>query len=99
MVDIKKIFGKNLRKYRVEKHISQEKLAEMAGLGPKSLSPVENGHKFINVNKIEKICEVLDIEPYQLFINNDEKIISINIQCSNPDSLDKISDAIKKIYE
>lgn len=96
MVDIRKLMGKNIRYYRIEKRMSQEKLAELADLGPKSLSPVENGHNFLSPDKIERICEVLEVEPYKLFIN-DVKKAYLRIELTNPDDLDLIKEAIKNI--
>lgn len=65
-----KVFGKNLRKYRKLKGLSQEKLAELLCIGSKSISPVECGYRSFSFKLIEKVSEVLEIEPYQLFITD-----------------------------
>lgn len=72
MTSIKKVFGEHLRKFRLKKGISQEKLAELIGLGAKSISPVECGHRFISIDKLEKLCAVLEVEPFQLFLSNEQ---------------------------
>lgn len=72
MVNIKNVFGKNLRKFRLRKGFSQEKLAEIVGLGAKSISPIEGGHRFVAIDKLEKLCEVLEVEPFQLFLSNEQ---------------------------
>lgn len=72
MADIKKVFGQHLRKYRLRKGYSQEKLAELIGLGSKSISPIECGHRFLAIDKLEKLCEILEVEPYQLFLTNSQ---------------------------
>lgn len=69
-MDIRKIFGSNVRKYRIRKGLSQEKLAEYVDLGDKSISPIETGRSFIAIDKLEKLCEVLEVEPFQLFLTN-----------------------------
>lgn len=71
-MDIRKIFGQNVRKYRKSKGFSQEKLAELVDLGDKSVSPIECGNSFISIGKLEKLCEVLEVEPFQLFLTNEQ---------------------------
>ncbi len=73
MVDIKKLFGQNLKKYRERKNLSQEEVAEYIGLDDKSISPIECGRSFISIKRINKLAEVLEIEPYQLFLPNDRQ--------------------------
>ncbi len=69
---IKKAFGQNVRKYRKRRGFSQETLAELVGLGQKSISPIETGSSFISMDKLEKLCEVLEVEPFQLFLTNEQ---------------------------
>lgn len=70
-MNIRKMFGLNVKKYRKRKGYSQEKLAEFVDLGDKSISPIEIGRSFIAIDKLEKLCEVLEVEPYQLFLSSD----------------------------
>ncbi len=91
MTNLKNIFGKNLRKYRKLKNLSQEKLAELIGIGSKSVSPIECGYRFISVKKIEKLAEVLDIELYQLFLSE-----SADIEVSDDVKRNKILKRLEK---
>lgn len=67
-MEICKLFGENVRKYRLEKNISQEKLAELSGLHRTYISSVERGLRSISLKNIEKISIALNIEIYKLFI-------------------------------
>ena len=69
-MDIRKIFGENVRKYRLKNGYTQEELAELANIGEKLISPIENGRSFIKLDNIPKLCEVLRVEPFQLFLTN-----------------------------
>ena len=67
MEDIKRLFGSNVRKYRLEKNLSQEKLAEISGLHRTYISAVERGERSISLGNIQKISIALNIEIWQLF--------------------------------
>jgi len=72
-MDIKKIFGSNVRKFRKNRDLSQEELAEAAGISVKHLSNIEIGNRFISANLIERLCEVLKIPPQALFFISEGK--------------------------
>lgn len=68
MMDIIKVFGTNVRKYRTEKKISQEKFAELCGLHRTYISDVECFRRSIALDNIQKIADALEIDTYKLFI-------------------------------
>jgi transcriptional regulator with XRE-family HTH domain len=59
---ILKIFGSNVQKYRKEKQISQEKLAELAGVHRTYVGMIERAEKNITLRNIEKIAKALNVE-------------------------------------
>lgn len=67
-MDILRIFGTNLKKYRKLKCLSQEKLAEIAGLHRTYISDIERFKRSISLENIQKISEALEIEAYKLFL-------------------------------
>ncbi len=67
-MDIIKVFGTNVRKYRNKKQISQEKFAELCGLHRTYISDIECFRRSISLENIQKIANALDIETYRLFI-------------------------------
>ena len=67
-MDILKLFGENLRKYRMNLGISQEKFAEMCNLHRTYISDVERGQRNISLNNIQKIADAIGIETYKLFL-------------------------------
>lgn len=70
-MDIRKIFGLNVKKYRLKRGYTQEQLAELADLGDKAISQIETGRSFIKLNDMPKLCGVLGVEPFQLFLSNE----------------------------
>ena len=67
-MDIIKVFGTNVRKYRNEQNISQEKFAELCGLHRTYISDIECFRRSISLENIQKIADALKIETYKLFI-------------------------------
>lgn len=60
------LFGQKLRKVRLEKKVSQEKLAELAGLHRTYVSSVERGQRNISLLNIDKIASALGVSLQKL---------------------------------
>ncbi len=69
-MDIVKVFGTNLRKYRTTLGISQEAFAEKCGLHRTYISAIECYRRSISLENIQRIAEALEIEPYKLFLED-----------------------------
>ena len=54
-------FGKRVREVRKGKGISQERLAEMAGIDRSYMGNIERGEKYITLKKAYEICDALNI--------------------------------------
>ena len=108
-MDIRKIFGSNIKKYRLKKGYTQEKLAELAEISDKVISPIETGRSFIKLEDMPKLCEVLDVEPFQLFLTNEtsgeitddlrrERVLT-RLKTCNREELDLLCDILTKFIE
>ncbi len=71
-MDIIKVFGTNVRKYRNQLGISQEKFAELCGLHRTYISDVECFRRSISLENIQRIATALNIDTYKLFIDGEE---------------------------
>ena len=69
-MDIIRVFGTNVRHYREQKNISQEKLAEMSGLHRTYIRDLERFQRNISLSNIQKIADALEVETYVLFLQN-----------------------------
>ena len=67
MTHIQELFIQNLRFFRAKREISQFQLSEMVNISPNYLNAVENGKNFPSLEVLQRITEVLEILPYQLF--------------------------------
>lgn len=108
-MDIRKIFGSNVKKYRLKKGYTQEKLAELAEISDKVISPIETGRSFIKLEDMPKLCEVLEVEPFQLFLTNEtsgdiaddlrrERVLT-RLKTCNREELDLLCDVLTKFIE
>lgn len=71
-MDIIKVFGTNLRKYRLKMGLSQEKFAEKCGLHRTYISDVERFRRSIALENVQRIADALEIDTYKLFIEREE---------------------------
>lgn len=67
------IFAANLKKYRLDRNLSQERLAELAGLHRTYISAVEREQRNISLSNIQAIAQALDVEPYRFLLQGDEQ--------------------------
>ncbi len=72
-MDIIKVFGTNLRKYRTELGLSQEKFAEKCGLHRTYIGSVECFQRNVSLENIQRIADALGIESYKLLIDNNKE--------------------------
>jgi transcriptional regulator with XRE-family HTH domain len=67
-VDLKEIMAMNLRRKRHDQHMTQEELAERAGLSTRYVGAIERGDVSASVTVLGKIAEALGVEPGDLLL-------------------------------
>ena len=84
-MNIQEAFASNVRKYRKASHLSQEKLAELAGLHRTYIGGIEQRRVNVSLKNIGKIADALGVDPAVLFLNDqDEKPRTANSQMATP---------------
>lgn len=69
-MDIIKVFGSNVKKYRTQTGLSQEAFAEKCGLHRTYISAVECYRRSISLENIQRIADALGVETYKLFLED-----------------------------
>ena len=78
-MEIKKLFGLNLKHCRKNKHLSQEELSEKVDISVKHLSKIERGLTFVSANLLEKLSFNLGVSAARLFCQENENIYDDNV--------------------
>ena len=60
------IVANQLRKLRTDAKLSQDNLAQLAGIDRKTINRIENGHFSPTLDTITRLCVVLKITPSNL---------------------------------
>ena len=71
-MDIKSIFGKNLKLYRKAKRLSQEQLAEKVDISVKHLSSIERGQTFVSADLLQRLAISVEVPVFCFFLNEGE---------------------------
>ena len=74
MGEILKVFGKRLRSLRRAKDMTQEQVAERAGLSLQSVGEIERGRGNPTLVNVERLSEALSVELTELFDLGDVKM-------------------------
>lgn len=67
-MDLKHIFGKNIKYYRYRKKMTQAQLAEKINKSVNYVSRLERGGHSADFNVIEDISKILEVNPFELFL-------------------------------
>lgn len=69
----KEILSANLKAIRKNKNMTQEELAEAAGLTVKYISHLERGLSFVSAEALDSLARALDVPVFRLFIPDEIK--------------------------
>ena len=69
-MDIVKVFGDNLKKYRTNMGLSQEAFAEKCGLHRTYISAIERHRRSISLENVQRVADALEIETFKLFLQD-----------------------------
>jgi transcriptional regulator with XRE-family HTH domain len=93
---IKKELGKKIKRIRILRGYTQEKLSELADISQRALSKIEIGENFVTVETLDKLLIALDITAEELFSTNHLKETSELLKMID-ENLQKIGDNSEKL--
>lgn len=92
VMNIKRIFGENLKHYRKKIGLTQEELAEKVGVGTVHLGNIETGKKFVSAELLEALSSELKVSPSALFYTPESTSYGDNF-------LDKLDSIVNEHHE
>jgi transcriptional regulator with XRE-family HTH domain len=64
---LREVVGRNLRRLRRSRRLSQEELADQAGINRNYVGMLEREENAATVDMLEKLADVLDVDPIEFF--------------------------------
>ena len=64
--DVEKVVGSTIRKLRLKKGITQEQLADLAGINRAHMYRIENGHVKMTIGTLKLIADTLGVRARDL---------------------------------
>ena len=71
-MNVKNIFGENLKHFRKLHKLTQEELAEKLDIIPTHLSRIETGKSFVTAELLDALCIIFNISPATFFYTPQE---------------------------
>jgi len=96
---IKDTLGKNIKKIRAMRGLSQAALAEKADISITFLSNIERGIKYPLPNILSKIATTLDIEVNQLFVANGSDVNKALLKNMSDDFTKSVNVTMEKVIK
>jgi len=81
---LKQVFIQNLREFRKKEGLSQMKLAEYCNTAPSYIGQIETGLRFPSLELVEKMADILRIEPYYFFKKQADNDVNSEIESIFP---------------
>jgi transcriptional regulator with XRE-family HTH domain len=66
-MSLRRIVARNLKRLRKERELSQEELADLAGLNRNYIGMIERQENAATVDTLEELAKALEVEPARLF--------------------------------
>lgn len=98
MDDLLQQMGGRIISRRKQLRLTQEELAEAAGVTPQTISTAELGKKALRPANIIKICAALEISPDYLLLgrisDTDHFILTQKVSCLSPEQYQHLEDIV-----
>ena len=94
-MDLKEVVAINLRRLRHAKGMTQETLAERAGLSARYVGGIERADVSASVTVLGRIADALEVEATELQIDHERHRIGLSLTASNDGNAEDVVEAKK----
>jgi transcriptional regulator with XRE-family HTH domain len=64
--DLQRAVGRNLRRYRQDRGLSQEAFADLVGVHRTYMGGLERGERNLTLQSLERIAQIIKVDPLEL---------------------------------
>ena len=64
--DLQRALGRNLRRYRQARGLSQETFADLVGVHRTYMGGLERGERNLTLRSVERLAAVIEVDPLEL---------------------------------
>ncbi len=99
-MNVQEIFGTNIRKYRIEKNLTQSIFAEQLGISTTHMARLETGKHFPKANLLNQITSTLNISIAELFLEKNMVLLDMDSEKNilTPDRISKTLESEISIF-
>ena len=65
-VDLQRALGRNLRRYRQARGLSQEAFADLVGVHRTYMGGLERGERNLTLRSVERLAALIEVDPLEL---------------------------------
>ncbi len=76
-MNLKEKLGRQIQLIRKKQRMTQEQLAKIIGVDPKSISKIEKGNNYPSPDNLEAIARVLGVSVYEFFLFEETKSVEM----------------------
>ena len=100
-MDLQDTFISNLKRFRKEQNMTQEKLAELCKTDTSYIGQIETKKRFPSLSFVERIAASLKVEPYSLYMPQDSNssVSAEELKLIESEILRALKTDIKKIVK
>lgn len=95
--------GSRIRRARETAGLTQEKFAELIGMGTKNVSAIERGAVGVSLFALQTICRVLSVSSDEILFEsnrkNDVQILTSRLKRLSPPQFEIVNDIVNKLME
>lgn len=101
-LNLQRVMGRNIRKYRKMRGYSQTELADKLHVTAAHITQIENGHKALSIVRVRQVADVLTVNVGTLFAEKEPdhmENISKILSELGPNQLKKTENLLMCLYE